>query len=95
MEYLLFLFIINSLAYFLYCNDKHRAVYGKWRIPESVLFLLALSGGAFGAMFGMFVFRHKTEKPLFRIGVPLILIVECVILFVLGYPMDILPNINL
>ena len=95
MEYLLYLFIINSLAYFLYCNDKHRAVYNIWRIPEFILFILALLGGALGAMCGMLMFRHKTEKPLFKIGIPLILIVECVILFMMGYPMDILPDIQL
>ncbi len=95
MEYLFYLFFINSLAFFLYCNDKHRAVYGKWRIPEFLLFILALAGGAFGAMFGMLMFRHKTEKPLFKIGVPVILIVECIVLFMMGYPMDILPDINI
>lgn len=90
-----YFFIINAIAFFVYCGDKHRAVYGLRRTPETVLFLLALAGGAFGAYMSMLMFRHKTEKPLFKIGVPVLLGVLCIVLFLLGYPLDILPDISL
>lgn len=95
MVWVLFIFVINSIAFFTYCNDKHRAVYGKWRIPEFVLLVLAFAGGAFGAWISMLLFRHKTDKPLFKYGVPLMLVIQCVIFYFMGYPLNILPDISL
>lgn len=94
MDYLLYFFIINCFTFFVYGNDKHQACYGKMRWPEAVLIILALFGGAFGALMAMLLFRHKTEKPLFKIAIPVILLIYCIILFILGYPADILPDIN-
>lgn len=94
MDYLLYFFIINCFTFFMYANDKHQACYGKMRWPEIVLIIFALIGGAFGALMAMLLFRHKTEKPLFKIAVPIFLIIHCVILFIMGYPADILPDIN-
>ena len=44
-----------------------------------MLFTLALIGGSAGALAGMFLFHHKTRKPAFRIGIPLILIAQIVL----------------
>lgn len=94
MGYLSYLFIINCFAFLIYANDKHRACYGKWRWPELVLIIVAVIGGAFGSFMAMRLFRHKTEKQLFRITIPILLFVQCVILFIMGYPADILPDIH-
>ena len=32
-----------------------------------------------GALLGMYVFRHKTQQPLFKYGVPIILVLEIVL----------------
>ena len=40
---------------------------------------LAVAGGAVGAYLGMLVFRHKTLKPLFRFGVPVIMLVHTLV----------------
>jgi uncharacterized membrane protein YsdA (DUF1294 family) len=37
--------------------------------------------GSFGALLGMFLFRHKIRKPLFFVGIPLLLIVQVVMLY--------------
>jgi uncharacterized membrane protein YsdA (DUF1294 family) len=37
---------------------------------------MAWIGGAFGAYVAMRVFRHKTLKPKFRIGVPVAILVH-------------------
>ena len=37
------------------------------------------AGGSVGAYLGMMVFRHKTLKPLFRLGVPVIMLVHVVV----------------
>lgn len=91
---LAYIFVINVLAFFLYNRDKHCAVYGKRRIPEALLFFLAVIGGAFGAWMAMLMFRHKTEKPLFSIGVPIMLIINCIVYYMMGYPWDMLPDIT-
>ena len=36
-------------------------------------------GGSVGAYLGMLVFRHKTLKPLFRFGVPVIMLVHTLV----------------
>ena len=40
---------------------------------------LAVAGGAVGAYLGMLVFRHKTLKPLFRFGVPVVMLVHVLV----------------
>ena len=40
---------------------------------------LAAAGGSAGAYLGMLVFRHKTLKPLFRFGVPAMIIVQALV----------------
>ena len=72
---------INIITFFLYGLDKLKAVNHWWRIPEWVLLGLAVAGGSVGAYLGMQVFRHKTLKPLFRFGVPVILLVQAAVVF--------------
>ena len=66
----------NVITFFVYGLDKLKAVQHWWRIPEVVLLGLAAVGGSVGAYLGMLVFRHKTRKPLFRFGVPVILLAQ-------------------
>lgn len=72
----IYLVIINAVTFLVYGSDKHKAIKNKWRIPEKSLLLLALVGGSAGAVLGMQVFRHKTKKPLFKYGVPIILMLH-------------------
>lgn len=67
------LLIINAAAFLLMLADKHRARRKQWRIPEAILLLSALLGGSAGSLAGMYVFHHKTRKPKFSVGIPLIL----------------------
>ena len=67
---------LNVITFFVYGLDKLKAVQRWWRIPEVVLLGLAAAGGSVGAYLGMLVFRHKTRKPLFRFGVPVILLAQ-------------------
>jgi uncharacterized membrane protein YsdA (DUF1294 family) len=75
---LFFLCLINVITFFAYGLDKLKAVNHWWRIPEWVLLGLALAGGSIGAYLGMMIFRHKTLKPLFRFGVPVIILVQVI-----------------
>lgn len=51
----------------LYGIDKTQAKLNNWRVPEAVLHGLALIGGFVGGWLGMFLFRHKTKKPVFKV----------------------------
>ena len=73
---IIYLIIINLLAFLLMGLDKRKAKRHKWRIPEKTLFLSAIIGGSIGALLGMQVFRHKTKHASFRIGMPCILIAQ-------------------
>ncbi len=44
-----------------YTFDKFQAQHNGWRVPELVLILLTLAGGAFGALVGMVLIGHKTN----------------------------------
>ena len=62
MKYYLILIAVMSLVTFaLYGADKGRAKRGDWRIPEKVLLLASLFGGAVGGFLAMQLFRHKTK----------------------------------
>lgn len=82
---LIYLCLINIVAFFAMGLDKSYAKRGKWRIPENTLFLFVLIGGSVGGILGMFLFRHKTRKLLFRIGFPLILLVQVAAAFFATY----------
>ena len=47
---------------------------GAERISEGMLFFLAAAFAAIGVYVGMFTFRHKTRKWYFLIGIPLLII---------------------
>jgi len=69
------LFLLNVVTFWLYGADKRKAVFGLWRIPEPLLLILAIVGGAYGAGCGMLLFGHKTDKLIFCIVVPLFFLI--------------------
>ena len=71
----LYLIFINIIAFCAYGIDKKRAVRNQWRISLAVL------GGSIGALLGMKVFHHKTRKAKFFVGVPVILVTEVIVGF--------------
>lgn len=73
---IIYLLIINFIAFLSMFIDKKKAKYGRWRIPEDTLFLFAFLGGTVGSIIGMQVFRHKTQKTKFKIGMPALLILQ-------------------
>jgi len=67
---------INAVAYLVMSEDKRRARMGRDRVPEKTLFLLAAIGGALGIWIAMYRKRHKTRHLTFKVGVPLLLVVN-------------------
>lgn len=74
--------LINVFSFVLFGLDKHKAKKRLWRIPEKALFLFSVLGGSIGAIFGMYVFRHKTKHLSFKLGLPIILLVQLVLVLV-------------
>lgn len=73
---LLYLLAVNLIAFLAMGLDKWKAKKEAWRIPEQTLMSLVLIGGGIGGIAGMYVFKHKTKKPRFFIGFPVILVTE-------------------
>lgn len=67
---LIYLAIVNVIAFIIYGADKQKAKKNKWRIPEATLIGIALIGGSVGALVGMKTFRHKTRHFKFTLLVP-------------------------
>ena len=80
---LIYLLVINLIGFLAMGIDKWKARHNRWRIPESSLFTLTAIGGGIGTIAGMYVFRHKTKKKYFTIGMPLILILEIILVIYL------------
>ena len=76
-----YLVCVNLIAFAAFGVDKSRAQRGAWRISESALLFLAAVGGSIGALAGMHLFHHKTRKPIFSIGVPVLLIAHAALAF--------------
>lgn len=73
------LLVINGLAYILMVTDKLLAISNSRRIPEVWLFITALLMGAPGVLLGMlWPVRHKSSKAVFRILIPLLVIIQAI-----------------
>ena len=79
--FIIYLIVINLISFLTMYVDKRKAKYGRWRIPEQTLFILALIGGSIGSIAGMYTFRHKTKKLRFSVGFPVILILQIILIF--------------
>ena len=76
----IYLIIMNLVGFLSMLIDKKKAERGSWRIKESTLLIIAVLGGSIGSIAGMYTFRHKTQKPRFYVGLPIILITQILII---------------
>lgn len=74
--------VMNLLSFTLMGIDKMKAKRGAWRIPEKALFLATALFGGLGGVLGMQVFRHKTRHLSFKIGYPVLLTIQIIVLAV-------------
>lgn len=77
MKYLFYLLAaVNIVLCAMMGIDKLCAKLNKRRIPEKLLFLLAVLGGGLGGTVGMLSFRHKTKHWYFAVGFPALAILQ-------------------
>lgn len=75
--------LVNLYAFFLMLDDKRKARRNQARTSEGDLLFAAICLGALGIYLGMFVARHKTQKLIFLVGVPLALLENLALLYLL------------
>lgn len=80
---LLYLLIVNAVSFLLMLVDKRKARKKLWRIPEATLLLCAAIGGSIGSLAGMYTFRHKTRHLKFTLGIPVMLFLQILAVFLL------------
>ena len=81
---LYYLIVINILTFAVYGIDKWKAKQDSWRISEATLLMLAVIGGTIGALLGMQVWRHKTMHKKFKYGLPLILLAQIALMYLIS-----------
>lgn len=79
----IYLILINLIAVIVTIYDKLCAVKRRWRIKESTLLLLSALGGSISMYITMLLIRHKTRHKRFMLGIPLILIFQLLIAFLI------------
>lgn len=78
-----YIILINLIGLLTMYVDKKKAVNKKWRISEARLLLIPILGGGFGSWIGMYIFRHKTTRIKFNLGIPIIIFIQvvCIVYF--------------
>ena len=72
----IYLIAVNIISFSFCVYDKICAIHNKWRIKEKVLLTLSLIGGSVGMFAGMVLVRHKIKKPIFFLGVPIMMFIQ-------------------
>ena len=82
--YMIYFLIISVISGIVTMYDKKAAKNRpKHRVPERALFLLALCGGSFAEFLVMLKIRHKTKHKRFMMGLPLIMVVQVVVIWLI------------
>lgn len=79
----IYLILINLITVIVTIYDKLCAVKRRWRVKESTLLLLSALGGSICMYITMLLIRHKTRHIKFMLGIPLILIFQLLIAFLI------------
>jgi|L827metagenome_2_1110789.scaffolds.fasta_scaffold42152_2 uncharacterized membrane protein YsdA (DUF1294 family) len=79
---ILYLIMINIFAIAITVHDKRSAIRHRHRISEAALLWVAVLGGSPAMYLTMLLIRHKTRHLKFMLGIPVILIMQVVPIFI-------------
>ena len=80
---IIYIILINLIAYIIMCFDKYQSKKKGNRISENKLFFIAFILGALGIYLGMKApIYHKAAKTTFKIGIPLLIILNVVCIYI-------------
>lgn len=71
---------VNLATFALFGYDKAISTSSASRVPESVLYMMALAGGSLGLFVSQQFFRHKTRKARFQFVLLLIFAIQALII---------------
>lgn len=71
-----YVIISNITAVVMTVHDKHAAQKKHRRVPEKTLLITAALSGCIAMFITMHTIHHKTRKPKFMVGIPVIFILE-------------------
>lgn len=80
---LIYILFINVYGLFIMYWDKRKAIKNQYRTTEFSLLLTGFIGGAIGVLVGMFLFRHKIQKLKFQVGVPVALLLNLYVFYLI------------
>lgn len=78
-----FIVVMNLVAFALFGIDKQNSVRGRRRVSETCLMTVAILFASAGTLLGMLFFRHKIRKKKFAVTVPLLLLLQASVLWIL------------
>lgn len=76
-----YVLVISLISIIVTIYDKKIAGTGKRRVPEATLLMWSALGGSVAMLLTMFAIRHKTQHKKFMIGIPLIIIVQAAVIY--------------
>ena len=80
MDYLVYYFVLlNILCFVLFGLDKWFSKNKKRRVRNRTLLGFGFLGGSIGSLFGMYIFRHKTQTWYYVYGIPVIFVIQIII----------------
>lgn len=82
---IIYVIIMSIISFCQMGMDKNRARKQRWRITERTLFLTAGIGGSFGSLLGMYVFHHKTKHMRFVLGIPALMLIHILLLYLVFF----------
>ncbi|MGN1132305.1 MAG: DUF1294 domain-containing protein [Ruminococcus sp.] len=82
--FIVYLLLINFIAFLLTYYDKKASKTGLRRVRENTLMLVALLGGSAAMYITMKIIHHKTRVSLFMVGLPFIFVIEMIIVIFLA-----------
>jgi uncharacterized membrane protein YsdA (DUF1294 family) len=83
--FLLYLAVISVVSVLVCCYDKIAAKKCWRRTPEKTLLLLSVLGGSAAMYLTMQIIRHKTRHNKFMVGIPLIILLQIAIIWVVYF----------
>ena len=82
--YIVYLIAVSLITFLFYFIDKLKAIANAWRIPEKVLVVLSIIGGAFGGLLAMYTMRHKTKHWHFAVINVVAIFLHCGVTFIIA-----------
>ena len=73
---LIHLGFVSLVTFSVFAIDKLRAKHSARRVSEFNLMALGALGGAAGGLLAMAVLRHKTQRTVFTIGLPILMFIH-------------------